>query len=235
VGTGTGFFRPILEPSTEVPSLVSVTTEASVWTHSPTIDRRDTTPHEAILSPAKRESVGPPSRDIVYELVIGSTVYRGTLEELGNHPDSRLMTSPTTVLAPDTIVSDEDEDVSILGDIYDVVDTTLGGWLPGGVAPGSGHVTGPIYQQPIVPVVVNQTPQVQAPVVFPTGGVQVACDNDPMKGMVYKKVCGEYRWVKQKYRRRKALVTQSDLKGLAALKGVLGGGKAFETWIATHS
>ena len=52
---------------------------------------------------------------------------------------------------------------------------------------------------------------------------------------VYKKVCGEYRWVHQRKRRRKRLATQSDLKDLAALKGILGNGKAFETWIATHS
>ena len=36
-------------------------------------------------------------------------------------------------------------------------------------------------------------------------------------------------------RRRKMLATPSDLKQLAALKGVLGQGKAFETWIATRS
>lgn len=52
---------------------------------------------------------------------------------------------------------------------------------------------------------------------------------------VYKYHCGEYKWVYPKRRRRKALATQSDLKSLAALKGVLGQGKAFEVWIATHS
>ena len=52
---------------------------------------------------------------------------------------------------------------------------------------------------------------------------------------VYKKHCGQYKWVKVKRRRRKRLATRSDLRDLAALKGVLGQGKAFETWIATHS
>lgn len=51
---------------------------------------------------------------------------------------------------------------------------------------------------------------------------------------VYKKVCGEYRWVYPRRRRRKQLVTKGDIKGLAALKGVLGNGKAMESWIATH-
>jgi len=52
---------------------------------------------------------------------------------------------------------------------------------------------------------------------------------------VFKKHCGEWRWVKQSKRRRSQLVSRSDLRGLAALKGVLGTGKAFEVWIATHS
>lgn len=51
---------------------------------------------------------------------------------------------------------------------------------------------------------------------------------------VYKKVCGSYRWVYPKSRRRKQLLTKTDAKGLAALKGILGNGKAMEVWIATH-
>lgn len=46
--------------------------------------------------------------------------------------------------------------------------------------------------------------------------------------------CGQGKWQRKSRRRRKRLATQGDLKDLAALKGVLGGGKAFETWIATH-
>ena len=53
--------------------------------------------------------------------------------------------------------------------------------------------------------------------------------------MVYKKVCGQYKWVKKQRRRRKRLATKSDLSDLASLKGILGQGKAFEVWIATHS
>lgn len=39
---------------------------------------------------------------------------------------------------------------------------------------------------------------------------------------------------KKKRRRRKRLATASDIKDLGALKAVLGGGKAFDTWIATR-
>lgn len=58
-----------------------------------------------------------------------------------------------------------------------------------------------------------------------------SCGGSP----VYKKVCGQYKWVTPKRRRRKRLATQGDLKDLAALRGILGQGKAFETWIATRS
>ena len=40
---------------------------------------------------------------------------------------------------------------------------------------------------------------------------------------------------KTRRRRRRRLATLSDIRDLAALKAVLGQGKAFETWIATHS
>jgi len=36
-------------------------------------------------------------------------------------------------------------------------------------------------------------------------------------------------------RRRRRLASASDLRDLASLKAVLGGGTAFNTWIATHS
>jgi len=46
--------------------------------------------------------------------------------------------------------------------------------------------------------------------------------------------CGAGKWQKKSRRRRRRLATHGDLKDLAALKGVLGGGKVFEVWIATH-
>lgn len=51
-------------------------------------------------------------------------------------------------------------------------------------------------------------------------------------GMVYDPVKG--KWIRRRRRRRKRLATQSDIKELAALKGVLGQGEAFKTWIATR-
>jgi len=39
---------------------------------------------------------------------------------------------------------------------------------------------------------------------------------------------------KKSRRRRQRLATKSDIKDLASLKGIIGTGKAFDTWIATH-
>lgn len=46
--------------------------------------------------------------------------------------------------------------------------------------------------------------------------------------------CGQGKWIKKSRKRRRRLATLSDISDLSRLKGVLGGGKAFETWIATH-
>lgn len=75
------------------------------------------------------------------------------------------------------------------------------------------------------------------PVDFGVPFVDVIPESDPStKGMVWnpRANCGNGGWVKHRRRRRKRLATTSDIKDLAALKAVLGGGKAFETWIATH-
>lgn len=148
-------------------------------------------------------------------------------------PLPQMPTVPIVVPAvPINIPDSGEEGMGWLSDIYDLVDAAAGGVLPGGVPIGSVPITGGVpaviqhaTTPGIPPVTINQ------PGVVP---MSAACDNDPMRGMVYKKVCGQYRWVKQKRRRRKALATKSDLQGLASLKGILGNGKAFEVWIATH-
>lgn len=49
---------------------------------------------------------------------------------------------------------------------------------------------------------------------------------------VYKMVCGNWKWVYPKRRRRRQLLTNSDANGLARLKGIVGTGKQMDTWIA---
>ncbi len=122
--------------------------------------------------------------------------------------------------------------MSWIEDIYDTVDRNIGGWLPGGpVDPFNNPppVVGPVYQN--APVAVPGPVQPSMPVQVQTGG----CAVDPMKGMVWKKHCGTWRWVKQSRRRRRKLVSQSDAQGLSTLIAILGNGKATQAWIATHS
>ncbi len=126
---------------------------------------------------------------------------------------------------------EEESDVGWFEDLYDTVDVISGGWLPGGpVDPFGSPVQGPVVitQQP--PPVIGQGPVVAPPPMAVSGD---PCNQGPSP--VYKKVCGQYKWIYPKRRRRRALATKSDIKALASIKGVLGGGKAMETWIATHS
>lgn len=118
---------------------------------------------------------------------------------------------------------DEENDVGWITDVYTIYDAVVeGGNLPGGAPP----------QQIVQTVVGDPGGGGQPPAVINQGA---ACGDDPSRGMVYKKVCGQYRWVKQKRRRRKSLATKGDLQDLASLKGILGMGKAMDVWIATHS
>lgn len=78
--------------------------------------------------------------------------------------------------------------------------------------------------------------QVMEGELIPANGAMAACDLDPANYYYgYSSAANGYVLKKKRRRRRKMLATPSDLKQLAALKGVLGQGKAFETWIATRS
>lgn len=133
----------------------------------------------------------------------------------------------------------EETDVGVFSDIYDTVDVLSGGWLPGGPVdpwdnPGVLNfptTTTPAPIPPPGPSVVRVGPDGSTmPGQFQVGG---SCEQGPYP--VWKRVCGQYKWVMPKRRRRKQLATKGDIKSLAALKGVIGGGKSLDTWIATHS
>lgn len=71
---------------------------------------------------------------------------------------------------------------------------------------------------------------------IPASSAMAACDLQPENYYYgWSSAANGYVLKKKRRRRRKMLATPSDLKQLAALKGVLGQGKAFETWIATRS
>ncbi len=101
---------------------------------------------------------------------------------------------------------------------YDFFDTT------GNLLQGFAGNTGAVTSNPVVTPVPTQ---------LPTGGgiggggiptlpVQYdGCgDDDPMKGYVMKKVCGQWRWIKPKRRRRKVLLTESDYNGLLRIESL---------------
>ena len=142
------------------------------------------------------------------------------------------------------VIEAEEDDMGILGDIggaigtavdiYTDVDRALGGWLPGGVdpwavGPGRGDPT-----QFVDTTVVNGTPSNGGNgTVTPTYN-GCAPGEDPMRGMVYKRVCGQWKWVKKKSRRRKQLFTTRDASQLSSLLGIAGKSEIAKTWIASH-
>ena len=85
------------------------------------------------------------------------------------------------------------------------------------------------FQQPAVQQPVFLDPLVNY---FTDGSNQTAGVAPQRCGYVWNPDTG--KWQKKSRRRRKRLATQSDLKDLAALKGILGSGEAFKVWIATH-
>lgn len=125
----------------------------------------------------------------------------------------------------DVVIQTEEEPMSWIEDIYTAVDANVfGGELPGGSPVGTS----------LTPFVPSTT---SVPAVIPTTGTTITASSaaSQLKTYCYKYVDGQWKLVKMRRKRRRKLVTKSDIAGLAQLKGVIGMGKAFETWIATHS
>lgn len=141
--------------------------------------------------------------------------------------------APAVTVLPQPLFGDEGEGMSVFEDWYDAADRLAGGWLPGG--PVSPFDVTPPLTGFWPPSATPAAPPVGAPPmpIATPGPMMDPCNPGPSP--VYKKVCGIYKWVYPKRRRRKALATRTDIKSLAALKGVIGGGKTLDTWIATHS
>lgn len=202
---------PVFTPGNKLPEVVPNAPATQKIPLPPAIDRRDEPPYLEEL-PAGVSNTGTQSTRVL--------------------PGDLGIIQP---LPPKDFLNTGDNEVGWLSDIYDTVDTTLGGILPGGVDPFAGPPV--LYNPPsTLPfgdggVVVTQPP---IPTV-PTGPVAMGCDDDPFKGYVYKKHCGQYRWIKQRRKRRRNLASHSDIKDLNALIAVLGNGKALQSWIATHS
>lgn len=108
---------------------------------------------------------------------------------------------------------------NLLGKAIDVYGSVLradarGPTQPGGVA---APISPAAYNWPALGAAAGVT-TVGNPFGIP--GVEVIGEENLDKGLVYKKVCGEYRWVKQKRRRRRQLLTESDFNALLRIQAL---------------
>jgi hypothetical protein len=208
---GYGGLAPSIVPSSRIPQLVTTPTQPPQTTLPPAIDRRDVPP----LSGQNKVSIQATDWiDYWAKKAEGLNVLP---------PTAQSRAAPIVSSQPVSKSMDLGALISDLGSQY--IQTKFAPPAPSlfptvpAVAAGAAAAAGAMgVGLPFVDVIPGM-PDAKA------------CGGRP----VYKYHCGEYKWVYPKRRRRKALATQSDLRGLAALKGVLGQGKAFEVWIATHS
>lgn len=193
----------------------------------PAIDRRDITPQPSELSVEVVGWGGPMTLPPV--MAAEQTLARDWIEywELKGLGVNVAAPAPRTPgIAAATPLFQEDDDVGWISDVYETVDASLGGILPGGAPLSVGGVPTSIVNQPL---------GLPAPTVTAMPGTPAAVPSPTIKQYCYKFRDGQWQLVKMRRRRRKQLATKGDLKDLAALKGILGTGKAFEVWIATHS
>jgi len=208
-----------------IPELVSGTSTASIFEVPEDVDRRDTPSDEEVLP-----------MNVTYSNTDVNGVRYYTVEGFpGVFTSLQVFTNWGIVVDETAALIDPGGDDG-MGWYSDIDEQFFGGMLPGGAPPGTGGFpTFPGYGFTDVTAPANgngTTPAVPPPTAM-MGNCGVA--EDPMKGCVLKKVCGTWRWIKQKKGRRKQLVTKSDAQGLAVLKGLVGVGKTMDTWIATHS
>lgn len=122
-------------------------------------------------------------------------------------PGQRSTPAPTTT-TEDTTVD--------LGDIYDTVDTALGGWLPGGVPLGSVVPTGGL------PSFVGPTTAPVATVPAVTTATPSAAPGAVPHGYAYKMTPSGPRWVKIRKKRCKRLLTATQARDLQLLMSITG-------------
>lgn len=97
------------------------------------------------------------------------------------------------------------------------------------------------FTQPQIQPVNYMAPTIQPASTFLSDGFMNLFEDAPVTGttateVIIDNATGQCIGVKKKKkrRRRRRLATTSDIKDIAALKSVLGGGKALDSWIATR-
>jgi len=197
----------------------------------PEIDRRDVSPAQELLSlppgvygPAQEASAD--LGDIVNPLEL----LKAQLARAGSYEEIQL------IRAQINAATTTEDDTMDLGDVYDIIDTGLGGILPGGVPFGSSFPA-TIYNppSPVVPLPYDAAaPAIPMASAVPGLPPMPPC---PTRGPkpVLKFYCGRYQWIYPKRRGRKQLFTARDSVQLGNLIGIVGNGALAKTWIATHS
>lgn len=217
-------------------ALISMGTGTAVKVHHeqpvqilPGVVPRVATPPPAVLPPASTGGTEPP-QPVKIQVSWADWVAQGNAlpVDWNKYPHASDHPTITGVVYQPTVL-DEEEPMSILGDIYDIVDVGIGGWLPGGPAEPSFLGTAPPAS-----VLSGMAPaMIPATTVIPGTGGPMAAPSCPAPTMCYNSKTG--KWTKKRRRRRKQLATPSDIRDLNALIAALGNGKALQSWIATHS
>lgn len=217
--------------------------QQSVVPMGPAIDRRD---------------IGQPSRPIVPEMVSGpSIVPKVNLPQkvITRTPASRTEKLPENRLVQLPLTERKETSMDLGNLVKDLATTyistrygqpqqprpimttpvSLPAVIGGGLSrlPSLGGITGGIFGGAIGDMLSGPTPLMSGMENF--GGAMQGCNNPADVVFRWSPAVQDYVPQKRRKRRRKQLVTQSDIKGLAALKGVVGTGKIMETWIATHA
>jgi len=205
-----------------VPPMVTTTRTGTTNDIPPAIDRRDIPPEPPVIPTTGTPTVRTARDWFEY--------YELRDQGIAVNPPTR--TSRTAGVAPASLQTTPGGPEMDLGTLAtDLLRQAGTAYIQREFGPTMGPPVGmqPAFLDSVIPDIDLGVP---GPGVFTPSAPAAACGG---ASPVYKKVCGEYKWVQPKRRRRKRLATQGDLKDLAALKGILGNGKAFEVWIATHS
>lgn len=218
---------PLLQQGWSIPAVVPIPDPTTADNVPPEIDRRDTTPDSQELQPQMRAAID-------WFEFHRTKLADGTPTLL---PPGSTSTNRAITIDPLTLQTGDDmagfDLGNLLGDLLGQAGST---WIDNQLGGGARLDTTPVGYNPALFGL--ETPDIGIPFVdvIPNNPGAACGGGSP----VYKKVCGQYKWVTPKRRKRKRLLTKSDVKDLAALKGVLGASdaatsKAFQTWIATHS
>jgi len=153
-----------------------------------------------------------------YVLVIGNTTYRGTLEDLGNHPNAVPaggygVTDPSLIEQTENILTtpigdlEADDVTDLFHDLGDAAVDIILGNLGLGFTDNNPPNTG--TTPPDGGSITANGTNMSVPAVCNTGA-----------SPVYKKVCGVYKWVYPKRRRRRTLLTESDYNALLRVQNL---------------